>query len=381
MIWAYLALPACIIWIGILLLPWRPAGTREHFDVTAPERTPDLGDITVLIPARNESQAVAATLQALEAQGTGLTIVLIDDQSEDGTVAIAGSIPIRGLRIVPGGPLPAGWTGKLWALEQGRQYVQTPHTLLLDADIAIEPGVIAGLHAKMEREDIAFISLMASPRMQNVWEKLLMPAFVYFFRLLYPFSLSNNPNVPAVAGAAGGCILLETRVLDEIGGFGSLRDAVIDDCALARRVKSRGYRTWIGLSHSVRSQRAYDSLNAIWEMVARSAFTQLYYSGWLLACVTAVFTMAFWLPTVSLVFSRSTTAELLSAFALGAMMIGYAPTLRYYRRSLLWSLAMPLIGTLYLGMTWSSALRYRAGKRAYWKGRTYARSAGPGSTP
>jgi hopene-associated glycosyltransferase HpnB len=374
----YLAFLGALPWAGVLLVPWGPWRVREVLDSKIdPQETIDLSDITVLIPARNESLTVQPMLQALDAQGAGMEIVLIDDQSDDDTIRFARAAT-QSLQIVSVHALPAGWSGKLWALEQGLKHVQTPLTLLLDADIELSPGILAALRERMQQDNLALVSLMASLRMQSFWERLLMPAFIYFFKLLYPFRLSNMPHCRQVAAAAGGCVLLRTRVLEELGGFHSLRDALIDDCALAERVKSLGYRTWVGLTHSVRSLRAYDDLAGIWNMVARSAFTQLRYSIVRLLACTAIFIAAFWIPPAALMLPDA-VVKMVAATTLGAMMLSYLPTLRFYSRSPAWALAMPLIGSLYLAMTWTSAVRYWCGYRSYWKKRTYTKTLDPGS--
>lgn len=372
MIWLYFSAVAALMWLGLVLLPWRPWSTRESLDSDPGLRdeTPELCDVTALIPARNEAAHIADTLRALAAQGRGLRIVMVDDQSTDATAECARASGVQGLQIVSGKDLPAGWSGKLWALEQGRPRVRTAYVLLIDADIQMQPGMLATLREKMQREDLALVSLMAWLRMEHFWERLLLPAFVYFFKLVYPFALSNNPRIPRVAAAAGGCILLKTDVLEELGGFASLRDALIDDCTLARRVKARGHRTWIGLTHSVHSLRAYRRLSEIWDMVARTAFTQLHYSALLLLLVGLLMVSAFWVP-VSALAVGGMPARLFALLALGAMALAYLPTLAYYRRSALWALALPLIGTLFLAMTVSSALRYWRGRRSSWKARVY----------
>lgn len=370
MISIWFALAGAFLWFAILIVPWQPWRTRERFEASATPTPADLGDLTVLIPARNEALTIIRTLQALSLQGQNLKIVLVDDQSSDATADTARRAGVAGLRVVDGNPLPEGWSGKLWALEQGRTQLDRPLTLLLDADIELAPGMIAGLREKLRREQLQLVSLMAALRMRAFWERLLLPAFVLFFRLLYPFALANNPAWPRVAAAAGGCILLETRLLEEIDGFRSLRAELIDDCALAQRVKSRGARIWIGLTHGARSLRAYDHLDAIWGMVARSAFTQLRYSiGALLVC-SVVLVTAFWLPPAALL-AGDGPGRMLAAAALAAMVASYVPTLRFYGLSPVWALALPLTGTLYLAMTWSSACRYWRGERSQWKGRVY----------
>ncbi len=365
------AITGAAIWLTILLLPWRPWSTNEVLDVSSPLPEVDLGDITVLIPARNEAETIKATLPALTAQGRGLNIILIDDQSSDGTGQVARKAVDENLLIIKGKSLPSGWTGKLWALEQGRSHIRTPFTLLLDADIEPLPGIIGELKRAMQERDVQLISLMAELRMDTFWEKLLMPAFIYFFKLLYPFRLSNT-GTSRVAAAAGGCILLETRLLHEIGGFDSLRGELIDDCALARRVKTLGYKTWIGLTHSVRSIRPYEKLRTIWEMVARTAFTQLNYSGLLLALCTAIMVLSFVVPGLGL-FLPSGMAKFFSALGLAIMILCYLPTLKFYGLPGRWALALPLIGILYLAMTWTSAMRYWLGGGSHWKGRAYSK--------
>ncbi len=365
------AITGAAIWLTILLLPWRPWSTNEVLDASSPSAEEDLSDITVLIPARNEAETIKATLPALTAQGRGLNIILIDDQSSDGTGQVARKAMDENLLIIKGESLPSGWTGKLWALEQGRGHIKTPFTLLLDADIEPLPGIIGELKRAMQERDVQLISLMAELRMETFWERLLMPAFIYFFKLLYPFRLSNT-GTSRVAAAAGGCILLETRLLHEIGGFDSLRGELIDDCALARRVKTLGYKTWIGLTHSVRSIRPYEKLRTIWEMVARTAFTQLHYSGLLLALCTAIMVLSFVVPGLGF-FLPSGMAKFFSALGLAIMILCYLPTLKFYGLPGRWALALPLIGILYLAMTWTSAMRYWLGGGSHWKGRAYSR--------
>ena len=369
MYWNYLAAIGAFIWLAIILLPWRPWDTREVLDSGSASPDADLSDITVLIPARNEAEVIGKTLRSLKTQGQGLQIVLVDDRSADGTATVAKTLGLQNLRLVSGEPPPADWSGKLWALEQGFRQVNTPLTLLIDADIELQPGIVEGLRQKLRENHLHFISLMAQLRMASFWERLLMPAFVYFFKMLYPFRISNS-SYTRVAAAAGGCILSETRLIEEIGGFEAIRQELIDDCALARRVKSLGYRTWIGLTHSVHSLRSYENLAGVWNMVARTAFCQLRYSAMLLGGITAVMILVFWLPVAGLFFPPA-SAKILSAGALGALILSYLPTLEFYRQSRGWALALPLIATLYLAMTWSSAIRFWIGSGSRWKGRFY----------
>ena len=357
------------LWLALLALPWRPWSTAERLEPDRDEgQAADLSDIAVLIPARDEAQVIGATLDALAAQGTGLDVVVVDDQSLDGTGEVARArAPVR---VVAGAGLPAGSTGKLWALEQGWRRIDRPLVLLLDADIALAPGMIAALRDKLRGDGLALVSVMASLRMASGWERLLIPAFIYFFKLLYPFRLSNGTS-RLVAAAAGGCVLVEAAMVERIGGFAALRCALIDDCALARAVKRAGGRTWIGLSRGAVSRRAYDRLGPIWDMVARTAYAQLGNSPlWLGAC-TAVMALAFWAPLAGALAGRGLLSAI-SAAGLAAMLASNQPVLAYYRRSPLWAPALPLIGTLYLAMTWASAVRHWRGAGAHWKGRRYA---------
>jgi len=369
-----LAAAAAAVWVGILAAPWRPWSTRERLEAAPVGGDPEadvgadgLAEITVLIPARNEAAVIGETLAALRDQGAGLRIIVVDDQSSDATAAIARA---AGADVVVGAPLPEGWVGKLWALEQGRRVVRSPLVLLVDADIALRPGVVrALLDRRRDGGGLQLVSLMAVLEMTSGWEKLLIPAFVYFFKLLYPFRLSNGRG-RLVAAAAGGCVLVESAALERIGGFGALRHAIIDDCTLARRVKETGGRTWVGLTHGAISLRRMPTLGTIWQMVARSAFAQLRYSTVLLVACVALLALAFWVPLVAVV-AGATIARWCGLVALLAMAATYVPVLRFYDRSPLWAAALPVAGTLYLAMTVSSAIRAWRGVRSSWKGRTY----------
>jgi len=364
---------AAIVWFSILLLPWQPWRIRHTLEAEKGESAA-LDDVTVLIPARNEAPLVEATLQALRAQGSGLRIYLIDDASTDGTAErvarLASRIP--GLKLLPAATLPEGWTGKLWALQQGLDAVRTPWVLLLDADIELTPGILPAAVEKCRRESIGFLSLMAQLRMVGFWERLLLPSFVFFFKLLYPFALSNRGN-RWVAAAAGGFVLCKRQDLLRMGGFHALRGAVIDDCTLARHMRRLDVRTWIGLSHAVRSQRRASRLQDIWHMVARTAFAQLQHSLALLLLASGLLLAAFLGPLAAMTWSTGTLRWLAVAAWL-TMLFVYQPTLAYYHRSGAWALLLPLIGTLYLAMTWTSAVRYWRGVATEWKDRRYSRT-------
>lgn len=362
---------AAALWLTLLAVPWRPWSTRESIAADPAARTA-LDDVSVLIPARDEAECITSTLRALTAQGRLARIVVIDDQSADGTGELARALDLPGLEVISGTTPAPGWSGKLWALEQGLARVETPYTLLLDADIALAPGLLAALKRRLLEQHLALASVMATLHMQTFWERLLLPPFVYFFKLIYPFALANRAG-SRVAAAAGGCILLETAALRAIGGFAGLHDAIIDDCTLARRIKARGGRTWLGLSRDVCAIRPYASLANIWNMVARTAFTQLRYSGVLLGICTLLLVLTFVQPVLALLDGGS--AAIVGCVALVAMMASYRPTLRYYGLHPLWIVTLPCAACLFLAMTWTSAWRYWSGERSRWKRRSYERVA------
>ncbi|MBV9875774.1 MAG: glycosyltransferase [Verrucomicrobia bacterium] len=361
-----------LAWPCILLLPWKPGSTRERLDNVdaSPER--DLSDVTVLIPARNEAESISGTLRGLEQQGQNLAVVVIDDRSSDGTADLAKKSFRGDLRVLRGEELPAGWVGKLWALEQGRQVVTTELIVLLDADIELASGTIGALKSKLKTENLDLISLMAELRMQTLWEKVLSPAFIFFFKLLYPFAVGNDPR-SRLGVAAGGCILIRADKLEAIGGFGALRTSIIDDCELAKRVKQIGGKPWIGLTHSAKSQRPYPSLGSFWNMVARTAFTQLQYSALLLLLTTLLMVFVFWCPVLGLA-HRSMIVRTTSSVGLVSMWLAYLPVVRFYRQTPFLVITLPIVASLYLLMTWSSAVRYWRGQRSIWKGRSYGRA-------
>ena len=387
---------ALVAWVGVLLLPWQPHRTRERLEPAPASDPPEnLSDVTVLIPARDEAAVIGATLTALARQGPNLSVIVIDDESRDSTALIceelramlrdsssgsgfsrdpatsgAASFALA-IDVVRGRPMPEGWGGKLWALEQGRDHVTTRFTLLLDADIELAPGLVPALLQKAREADAELVSVMALLSTQGFWEKLLVPPFVFFFKLLYPFALANAPG-PRNAAAAGGCLLVATGVLTEIGGFAAIRDALIDDCTLATRAKAKGHGTWLGLSHGVVSRRRYERLEEFWQMVSRTAFTQLKYSALLLLGVAAIMLAIFVGPIAASLLAPSSGVLLVSAFAIGAMAAAYLPVVRFYGLPWAWSLTLPLAGLLFLAMTVTSAVNYWRGIRARWKSRAYA---------
>ncbi len=366
----WFALPGLVFWLSILLLPWRPWSTRETLDAQDSIQI-DLSNVTALVPARNEAGTITRTLKSISTQGNIHKIVLIDDESDDGTSIVALEGGIENLVILNGKPLPETWSGKLWALEQGFAQCGTEYVLLLDADIELLPGTLNSLLYKAQSESRDLVSLMSSLRMHTFWEKLLMPSFIYFFKLLYPFSISNSDN-KIIAAAAGGCILVKTSKLREIGGFKALKHELIDDCSLAKIIKHHQGKIWIGLTHSAISHREYINLAMIWNMVTRTAYTQLYYSILLLSLCSGFMIIAFIMPFVTIL-NSSPIAFILSCVTFLIIWGTYLPIIRYYSLNTIWILGLPFAGIMYLLMTWHSAIQHWNGKSAIWKDRIYNR--------
>jgi hopene-associated glycosyltransferase HpnB len=375
-----LAVFALAAWLYVLLFTagsWRTSERLEPRSNAAGDGvTIGLDRVSVLIPARNEAGSIGATLQSLAGQGRGLEVVVIDDQSEDETAATVADTAARlqdslELKIVEGRPLPAGWGGKLWALEQGLQTATREYCLLLDAEILLEPGMLGALVERADREDRAIVSIMAKLRCESFWERLLVPPFIFFFKLLYPFARVNDPG-RRTAAAAGGCVLIRSDVLRSIGGFAAIREALIDDCTLAQRVKRAGHPIWLGLSESVRSRRAYADLGSFRRMVTRTAFTQLRYSIAWLVLVVVLMLAVFVAPIVALASAGMLWGRLAGLGALAAMSAAFWPTVRFYRLPPGWALTLPAAALLFLGMTIESAINYWRGIKARWKGRIYA---------
>lgn len=363
-----LTIAALVLWLLVWVLPWRPWRCTEHLESERRDRH-DTGAVTVLIPARNEAPVIGETLHALAQAAPDVSVILVDDESNDGTADIARDSGLRDLTIVAGTLPPAGWSGKLWALEQGLAHVTTPWVLLLDADIRLAPGTLSALLDKAG-EGFALVSLCAEPCWKGVAARWLMPAFVYFFKLLYPFALISRER-SRVAAAAGGVVLVERRVLLECGGFSAWRDAIIDDCTLAMHVKQAGHRCYLGLTRGAASLRS-SGMAGIGHMIARTAFVQLRESWLLLFAVTLVMTLAFWIPVIA-VACGGASVRVSGALAWMALAGCYAPTLRYYRRNPLAAILLPLTATFFLIMTWYSAWRAAGGVRSVWKGRRYHR--------
>lgn len=382
-----------LIWL-FLLGAWGNFWRCDQFLPTHQGPLSHYPRVDVIIPARDEADVLDRSLASLLAQDYPgpWQITLIDDQSTDGTGQVAQTIAEKlgqgdRLRVIAGQPLPAGWSGKLWAVEQGWRQVQQPvqqqaqpsdappdYVLLTDADIAHGPETLSQLVAKAETDQLALVSLMVMLRCESGWEKFLIPAFIFFFQKLYPFPWVNNPH-RKMAAAAGGCILIRQQALTAIGGIAALKEALIDDCTLAQKVKALNLPIWLGLSRNNWSLRPYDRLETIWNMVARTAYTQLHYNPLLL--LGTLLGMGLVYLTAPLALMIGIGLGNIALMGLGAMTwalmaIAYWPTLKLYGRSPLWGLTLPLIAGLYNLMTLDSAWRHWRGRGGGWKGRVYS---------
>lgn len=374
-IWLYLILFRGKFWLCNQFIPEEKISLNSY------------PSVSVIIPARNEAEVLPISLNSLlnqDYQGK-LTINLIDDQSTDNTSKIAEKIAQKNsksikLNIIKGQALPQDWTGKLWAMKQGVNYAQKnsnpDYFLFTDADIQHSQNNLTQLVTKAEKENLDLVSLMVLLKCESFWEKLLIPAFVFFFQKLYPFPWVNNSQ-NKVAAAAGGCILIHKEALTRIGGIEVLKDALIDDCTLAKEVKKtlpQNKSIWLGLTKTIYSLRSYPSLQSIWNMVTRTAFTQLNYSFLLLIGTTIGMFITYLIAPLGLVLgivNSNFLLILISGLTWLLIAIAYYPTLKIYQVSPIWSLTLPLIGLLYSLMTIDSALRHWRGEGGKWKGRVY----------
>ncbi len=381
-----------LFWLALALDRSRAWPHELRLPVSAPRGDGPPAGVVAVVPARDEAEVLAATLPAL--LGEARQVILVDDGSSDGTAAAAREIAAGAgradrLSVVEAPAPPRGWTGKVHALACGVEAAAAePEWLLfVDADVKLRPGAVAALlevaRGGLDGASYDLVSVMARLRARRPWERLLVPAFVFFFQLLYPFRRVRLPGSRGVA-AAGGLVLLRRRKLAEAGGLASMRGALIDDVALARRIAAAGGRVWLGLDGEIESVRAYDGLAAIWRMVARSAYVQLRFRPDLLALTLAALALLVVAPP----FVAAAAAARLAAggappgaaIALVAGIAAWAlesralaPAVRHHRAPIAWSATLPFAGILYALMTAHAAWRHHTGRGGAWKGRSYRR--------
>jgi hopene-associated glycosyltransferase HpnB len=373
-------------WIYLLLFRGRFWRADQRLPAAASGVDP-WPDVVAVVPARNEAPVIGAAVTSLLQQDYAgeVRVIVVDDASDDGTAAVAqaaaSAIEAGGrLAIVGAPPLPPGWSGKLWAVHNGVAGAPAhhPYLLLTDADIVHAPDAVRRLVAKAE-SGLDLVSLMVKLHCASFAERLLIPAFVFFFQKLYPFPWVNDRKA-RTAGAAGGCMLVRRAALEHAGGIAAIKDALIDDCALAAALKKNG-AIWLGLAEQSASVRRYPRTADVWRMVARTAYTQLNYSPALVAGTVLGMTLLYLVPPLAMVlcpFFGAWTAAALGAVAFALMLVAYRPTWQLYRGDDPALLLLPLAALLYTLMTVDSALRHQRGKGGAWKGRTYPT---PGQPP
>jgi hopene-associated glycosyltransferase HpnB len=376
-IWIYLMVGRGGFWL---------AAVHGDDEIAPPAQWPR---IAAIVPARNEADMIGQSLASLLAQDYAGTfqIILVDDQSSDGTADIAKAAAAAAnasdrLTVVSGRPLPDGWSGKVWAMNQGADRAETlpeppDYLLLADADIAFAPLALRRLVARARAQNLVIASLMVKLRCESLAERALVPAFIYFYQLIYPFAWVNRPqSATATATAAGGCLMVKREALRAAGGFAAIRNALIDDTSMAQLLKPHG-PIWLGLTQRVESIRPYRTFNSLRRMIARSAYDQLDYSPVLLVGTILGLGLTFLAPPALTIFA-SGIAQVLGAAAWALMAVTFLPILRLYRLSPLWAPALPLIALVYSFFTLDSAYQHMRGKGGFWKGRTQARRSADG---
>jgi hopene-associated glycosyltransferase HpnB len=362
------------IWLYLLLGRdwfWR---LNERDTRGAPPAPAHWPSVVAVVPARNEADVILHSIASLLAQDYAgeLRVILVDDQSDDGTGDLARALHSDRLTVLDGALRPPGWTGKLWAMKQGGDYAAqyAPEFLwFTDADIAHSPDNLSALVARAQGSGQVLVSLMARLSCRSAAEHFLIPAFVFFFDMLFPFGAVNDPARP-IAAAAGGCMLARKSALDAAGGIDAIRHNIIDDCALARAMKAHG-PIWLGLTDRAVSLRPYERLSEIRHMVSRSAYAQLDYSPLLLLGTLLGLVMVYIAPVMTALFAWG-ISQLAGWMAWIIMALMFQPILRFYRLSPLWGIALPLIGLFYAGFTFDSALQHWSGRGGMWKGRAQA---------
>jgi hopene-associated glycosyltransferase HpnB len=381
MSWSLLGFAALAVWASLLLFRGFFWLCRERDDRDQPPAPKHWPAVAAVVPARDEADVVALSIGSLLAQDYRgrFRVILVDDESSDGTAEVARSEARRlgasdRLEILKGGQLPAGWTGKLWAVSRGVAHAgeaATPfdYLWLTDADIAHAPDTLSSLVARSERGGYVLTSLMAELHCKTLPERLLIPAFVFFFQMVYPFAWANRPQ-SRTAAAAGGCMLARRSALEAAGGIAAIRAAIIDDCSLAAVMKRQG-PIWLGLTRRSVSIRPYRTVGAIGRMVSRSAYAQLDYSPLKLAGTLLGLLLTYLVPPVAAIFGEG-PGRIAAGLAWLAMAAAFQQMLRFYRLSPLWGLALPVIACFYAAFSFDSALQVGRGRGGMWKGRAQA---------
>ncbi len=366
------------VWIGFIF--FRGSFWRADQRLDKAGELDEWPSIVAIIPARNEEETIDRAVHSLLSQSYAgeIKVIVVDDNSHDGTAKAAGKSP--NLSIIIGKPLEQGWTGKLWAMHQGvlsldQSVPDAEYVLLTDADIEHHKDNLSELAYKAVTDNRHLVSLMVKLRCVSIWEKLLIPAFVYFFQKLYPFPWVNS-RTSSISAAAGGCMLIRLDTLRQVGGIEAIKDRLIDDCAMGALIKQQG-SIWLGLSEKTNSLRSYKALSDMWDMVARTAFVQLNLSLGNLFLTVIAMVLIYLVPPLFFVFGLIINDSLIWISAGSAYLIMsflYKPTLALYEMSNLNSYFLPLAGFIYILMTISSAIRHWQGKGGVWKGRSYSNS-------
>jgi len=361
--WSYLALARGSFW------------HLNSARVRASDKSGFSGCVAAVVPARDEAELIGPVITSLLNQRVAVSVLLVDDESTDGTAEVAQRAAEKAgkadaLIVLHSKPLPAGWTGKLWAMHQGieRARALNPAWLMLaDADVLHDAETVANLEFIASQGHYDLVSFMVKLHCESLPEKLLIPAFVYFFFMLYPPAWVRDAR-RSTAGAAGGCLLLSPETLERAGGLEATRGALIDDCSLAKLLKQHGGRLWMGLTDQSQSLRRYETFSDIERMVSRTAFNQLNHSLLLLLGMIAGMVITYVSPPL-LLLTGSRLAFIMGAAAWATMTLTYSTMVRYYRLNALWALALPLAALFYLGATMHSAVKYWNGSGGDWKGR------------
>ncbi len=368
----FLAALSLAVWVYLLAGHgkfWQAGPTLAPPGLLSP-RGQNLPAVTIVVPARNEAETILRALSSLlkQAYDGPFRVIMVDDISSDGTGALAGNIEDDRLTILRGAAHPPGWSGKLWALSQGIAETSDDVLLLTDADIEHAPAHLATLVAKLLEDRLDLVSEMVALNCESAAEHALVPAFVFFFQLLYPFAWVNDP-ANRMAAAAGGTMLIRAAALRRAGGLEAMRGALIDDVTLARRIKAKG-RIWLGHSRLATSIRPYKTPADVWRMVARCAYVQLGFSPLNLAGMVAGMALVWLLPPLLAVFGRG-TPQWLGLAGWAAMACSYIPTLRRFRLNPLWAITLPAVAVFYVAATLGSALDHYRGRGVVWKQRAY----------